>query len=79
MKQKIKHILFLGVKELKSFFNDKVFLSFVIWGFTLNIISQTKSIKMDVNNASVATAFSPNEATFTNAGSIVNINVPSFN
>ena len=54
MKQKIKHILFLGVKELKSFFNDKVFLIFVIWGFTLNIISQTKSIKMDVNNASVA-------------------------
>ena len=50
----LKHIYILGIKEIKSFFNDKVFLVFVIWGFTLNIIVSANAGNMDVKNAAVA-------------------------
>ena len=54
MKNFLKHITFLGFKEIKSFFNDKVFLIFVTWAFTLNIIVAAKSANMDIQNASIA-------------------------
>ena len=54
MRNFLKHILTLGIKEFKSFFNDKVFLVFVIWGFTLNIIVAANSGNMDIKNASIA-------------------------
>ncbi len=50
----IKHSTVLGFKEIKSFFSDKVFVVFIIWAFTLNIISASNSSKTDVNNAAVA-------------------------
>jgi len=54
MRNFVKHVYTLGIKELKSFFNDKVFLLFVIWGFTLNIIAAANSGNMDIKNASLA-------------------------
>ncbi len=54
MKNFLKHIATLGIKEFKSFFNDKVFLIFVVWGFTLNIIVAANSGNMDIKNASIA-------------------------
>lgn len=50
----IKHTYILGFKEIKSFFNDKVFVVFIIWAFTLNIISASNSSRSEVNNAAVA-------------------------
>ncbi len=50
----IKHTYILGLKEVKSFFNDKVFVIFIIWAFTLNIISASNSSRSEVNNAAIA-------------------------
>ena len=54
MRNFLKHVYTLGIKEVKSFFNDKIFLLFVIWGFTLNIIAAANSGNMDIKNASLA-------------------------
>ncbi len=54
MKNFLKHIFVLGIKEFKSFFTDKVFVIFVRWSFTLNIIVQAKAGNMDIKNASIA-------------------------
>ena len=54
IKSFIKHTYTLGKKELKSFLNDKVFVVFVVWAFTLNIIVAANAGNLDVKNASVA-------------------------
>ena len=50
----LKHIFVLGLKEIKSFFNDKVFVIFVVWAFTLNIIIAADAGDLDVKNAAIA-------------------------
>lgn len=62
MRNFLKHIYTLGIKEVKSFFNDKVFLLFVVWGFTLNIITAANSGNMDIKNASLAIVNEDNSA-----------------
>ena len=54
VKSFIKHTYTLGKKELKSFLNDKVFVVFVVWAFTLNIIVAANAGNLDVKNAAVA-------------------------
>ena len=54
MRNFLKHVYRLGLKEVKSFLNDKVFFIFVIWSFTLNIIVVSNAGNMDVKNASIA-------------------------
>lgn len=49
-----KHTYTLGKKEVKSFLNDKVFVIFVVWAFTLNIIIAANSGNLEVKNAAVA-------------------------
>ena len=54
IKDFIKHTFTLGKKEIKSFLSDKVFVVFVVWAFTLNIIVAANAGNMDVKNAAVA-------------------------
>lgn len=54
MRNFLRHIYNLGIKEIKSFLNDKLFVLFVVWAFTLNIIVAANTTNMDVRNASIA-------------------------
>ncbi|MFC1659471.1 ABC transporter permease [Pseudomonadota bacterium] len=54
MKKFFKHTALLGLKEIKSFLNDKVFLIFVIYVFSVNIVFAAKGASLDLKNASVA-------------------------
>lgn len=48
------NILWLGLKELRSFFSDTVMVAFVIYAFTLAIYVQATGTSSEVNNASLA-------------------------
>jgi ABC-2 type transport system permease protein len=48
------NILWLGVKELRSFASDLVLLLFVIFAFTWTVHSQATGTSNEVNNASIA-------------------------
>jgi len=48
------NILWLGLKELRSFFSDTVMVVFVIYAFTLAIQTQATGTSSEVNNASLA-------------------------
>lgn len=48
------NILWLGLKELRSFFSDTVMVAFVIYAFTLAIHVQATGTSSEVNNASLA-------------------------
>lgn len=50
----LKHIYTLGKKEIKSFLNDKIFVIFVVWAFTLNIIIAADAGNLEVKNAAIA-------------------------
>ncbi|HSQ97349.1 MAG TPA: ABC transporter permease [Rickettsiales bacterium] len=50
----LKHTYTLGIKEIKSFLNDKIFVIFVIWAFTLNIVIAANAGNLEVKNAAVA-------------------------
>ena len=50
----LKRIYTLGKKEIKSFLNDKVFVIFVVWAFTLNIIIAADAGNLEVKNAAIA-------------------------
>ncbi len=50
----LKHIYILGKKEIKSFLNDKIFVVFVVWAFTINIIIAADAGNLDVKNAAIA-------------------------
>lgn len=54
MKKFFRHTTLLGLKEIKSFLHDKVFLIFVIYAFSLNIVVAAKGASLDLKNASVA-------------------------
>jgi ABC-2 type transport system permease protein len=49
----LSNILWLGTKELRSFFHDYVLLGLVIYTFSLAVISQAQSSSQEVHNASV--------------------------
>ena len=48
------NILWLGLKELRSLASDPVLVVFILYAFTLAIISQARGVKSEVNNASLA-------------------------
>jgi ABC-2 type transport system permease protein len=51
-----KNILWLGIKELRSFLSDGVLLLFVVYAFTWTVYSQATGTSNEVNNASIAFA-----------------------
>lgn len=48
------NILWLGVKELRSLASDPVLVLFILYAFSLSIITQARGVKSEVNNASLA-------------------------
>jgi ABC-2 type transport system permease protein len=52
----LENILWLGVKEIRSFLNDAVLLVFVVYAFTWTVYSQATGTTNEVNNASIAFA-----------------------
>jgi ABC-2 type transport system permease protein len=52
----LSNIFWLGTKELKSFLSDWVLLGFVIYSFSLAVISQAQSNSQELYHASVAIA-----------------------
>jgi ABC-2 type transport system permease protein len=48
------NILWLGLKELRSLASDPVLVVFILYAFSLAIISQARGVKSEVNNASIA-------------------------
>jgi ABC-2 type transport system permease protein len=52
----LANIFWLGTKELRSFGHDIVLLCFVIYSFSLMIISQAQSTALELHNAAVGVA-----------------------
>ena len=52
--QTIANIFWLGTKEIRSFMRDFVLLAFVIYAFSLAILSHAGSYSQEVHNASIA-------------------------
>jgi ABC-2 type transport system permease protein len=50
------NILWLGLKEIRSFLSDAVLLLFVVYAFTLSVYTQATGTSNEVNNASIAFA-----------------------
>src|SRR3954452_9008333 len=50
------NILWLGIKELRSFVSDATLFVFVIFAFTWTVYSQATGTSNEVNNASIAFA-----------------------
>jgi ABC-2 type transport system permease protein len=51
---RLKHILYLGIKELISLSRDPVLLVLIVYAFTFSVYTPSKSAVMDVVNASIA-------------------------
>ncbi len=51
---KVRHIFYLGVKELISLFRDPALIFLIIYSFTFSIYTPSKSAVMEVKNASIA-------------------------
>ena len=49
----LSNIFWLGTKELRSFFSDWVLLGFVVYSFSLAIISQAQSNSQELYHASI--------------------------
>ncbi len=56
------NILWLGLKELRSFTSDMVMLLFVVYSFSGAIYAQATGTSSEVNNASIAFADEDNSA-----------------
>jgi len=54
MKHQLANIYHLGVKELLSLWRDPVMVIFIVYAFTLAVISGSKAVSGDVNNAPIA-------------------------
>src|SRR3954469_23324346 len=52
----LANILWLGLKELRSFLSDLVLVAFVVYAFTFTVYSQATGTSNEVNNASIAFA-----------------------
>jgi ABC-2 type transport system permease protein len=52
----LQNILWLGLKELRSFSSDVTLFAFVIFAFTWSVYSQATGTSNEVNNASIAFA-----------------------
>lgn len=56
MTQKLKNIISLGIKELRSLRTDPVLLFLIVYSFTYAVYAVSKGMSFDVENASVAIA-----------------------
>ena len=54
--RRLSNIWWLGTKEFRSFSHDWVLLGFVIYAFTLQIISMAQNVSQELNNATIAIA-----------------------
>jgi hypothetical protein len=54
MMRSLSNTFWLGAKELRSFFSDWVLLGFVIYSFSLAVISQAQSNSQELFHASIA-------------------------
>lgn len=52
--QKLSNVYWLGIKEIRSFLHDYVLLAFVIYAFSLAVISMAQSNIQELHNASIA-------------------------
>ncbi|WP_424138686.1 ABC transporter permease [Roseomonas chloroacetimidivorans] len=52
--QRLRNILWLGLKELRSLASDLFLLGFVIYSFSLAVYSQATGISHELRNASIA-------------------------
>ena len=52
----LSNVFWLGSKELRSFFSDWVLLGFVVYSFSLAVISQAQSNSQELYHASIAIA-----------------------
>jgi ABC-2 type transport system permease protein len=52
--RRLSNILWLGLKELRSLASDPVLVFFIIYAFSLSIVTQARGVKSEVNNASLA-------------------------
>lgn len=50
----LRNIFWLGTKELRSLFSDRVMLIFLIWSFSFSVYTEATGSAESVNNASVA-------------------------
>src|SRR6185369_17045371 len=58
----LQNILWLGLKEIRSFLSDATLLLFVVYAFTWTVYSQATGTSNEVNNASIAFADEDNSA-----------------
>ena len=52
--KRLSNIFWLGLKELRSLASDPVLVGFILYAFSLSIITQARGVKSEVNNASLA-------------------------
>jgi ABC-2 type transport system permease protein len=50
----LANIVWLGIKELRSFLHDFVLVGFVVYAFSLAVIAQAQSNSQELHNASIA-------------------------
>jgi ABC-2 type transport system permease protein len=52
--KRLKHIFWLGIKELRSLSRDKLIIALLIWAFSISVILMAKGTSLEVHNASIA-------------------------
>ncbi len=52
--RRVSNIFWLGLKELRSLASDPVLVGFILYAFSLSILTQARGVKSEVNNASLA-------------------------
>ncbi len=52
--KRVSNIFWLGLKELRSLASDPVLVGFILYAFSLSILTQARGVKSEVNNASLA-------------------------
>jgi len=52
--KRFANVFWLGLKEFKSLASDPFLVGFIVYAFTLAILSQAKGVASEVNNASIA-------------------------
>ena len=54
MKQKIRNIIQLGIKELRGLLRDPLMLALIVYSFTMSVYVSSKSTPDAINNAAIA-------------------------
>ena len=54
MKQKIRNIIQLGIKELRGLWRDPLLMALIVYSFTMSVYVTAKSTPDAINNAAIA-------------------------